>query len=176
MNILNYFYLDKKYAVCLYYILKTMLFLCYLIVIYYFLLDIYDDRHSYMKLIDPKNLSIANTKNEWSEYTEFFKLWGMNTVYLILKLILISFISFILDKFPVPSYWLNLWEKDNQINSILGRKICNHIRNNRYLNFISFININNEANKIQKNIHYIKNNDNLINLFNKYDTFFQDDK
>ena len=82
----------------------------------------------------------------------------------------------IFKNIPIPRLWIKKWEEENLIDSIFGRKLCNHYRCNKYLSLEYFYYFHKLSSLENKNFKNSIKDGNLFETFKKHDTYFETDK
>lgn len=151
---------------------KIIYFLIFVIFIYF----LWEQRHTYIELFQPQKMLKAHDTKEWIEYTNLFKLVGMETIYFLVKIFIIKLIIKVFNNIKVPNIWILKWENNNEIDNLFGRYLCEHIRFHRKINFKDFNLLQIFCNKQNKNLSKISQDSSLDQIFIKYDKNYLSDK
>lgn len=176
MSIFNNLFLDRKTCSHFYLIMLMCFKAIYWLILIIFISIIWEHKDVYINLLDNKTLSKSQEFKNYDIYKDFFYFWLKQGGIFLFKIFTISLIIKIFKNIPIPGIWIKKWEDQNLIDSIFGRKLCNHFRYNQYLsleNFYYFHKISIFENKKFKNSI---NNTNLHEIFKRHDLNFKKDQ
>ena len=169
-------YLDKTTCSYFYILMVSAFKIIYFLIFAIFIYFLWEQRHTYIELFQTQKMLKAHDTKQWTEYTNLFKLVGLETLYFLFKIFIINLIIKGFNNIKVPNVWIAKWEDDNEIDNLFGRYFCEHIRFHRKINFKDFNNLHRFCNQQNKNLSKISQDSNLVRIFNKYDRNYIHDK
>ena len=103
------------------------------------------------------------------------KSMGWDLGVLFLTLIAASIVKGIIKRIPVPTFFINEWDQNNDIGTILGRYICAHFRGASSIGHEDWCNLVDYAEGQRFYFYKATQNKNLLPLFIKYDELYKKD-
>ena len=172
---LNKFYLDKKSCSLFITLMNISFKAIYFLMIISFVYIVWNYKETYFHLFDPKTLSKAH-EDQWSDYKYFFKIISIDTIYFVLKILVLQILIKLFNSIKIPSIWIKKWDDENTISDLFGRYLCQHIRLYKNLTFKNFNDLHQFVKKENKILNIVSNDINLKYIFTKYDKNFSKDK
>jgi hypothetical protein len=169
-------YLDRRTCSHFYILMVAAFKIIYFLIFATFIYFLWEQRHTYMELFETQKMIKAHDTKNWTEYTDLFKLVGMETIYFLVKIFVINLVIKAFNNFKVPNVWMRKWDDDGEVDNLFGRHLCEHIRFYRKINFKDFNSLHRFCNQQNKNLNKIGKDNNLIQLFTKYDKNYIADK
>ncbi len=115
---------------------------------------------------------IAKTMDTW---LPILMVWGKEALFYIGSFIFFSFLISLFRKFPILDKWLDKWDSNGEISTILGKKIALHFRYNQSINCETILHLNYLA-KLEKNLLKFHSENEIKKAFLlKYDSEFNED-
>lgn len=153
-------------------------FLIYSLILGIIVISVNDSYHLYINEYNTylKAKSISNSTTHLDVFLKnlsFGLLWSIGKVFL--TVIALVIIKIIIMRIPISSKYILHLDKNNEISSILGRYLCNHLRNKSYIDFFTLIFLSQEADYESYIINKNSKKNDYQQLFNKYDLFYEKD-
>jgi hypothetical protein len=120
-------------------------------------------------------MNIDSLEKNFSHIWEIVKIWLIETVWFVAKILIIKIAIAMTKGFPVQSKWLVHWDNLGEICPILGRQLAVHLRHNKTINFMTLIDLYKYSEGQMSLLKYHTQDEYVQQIFKKYDHHYESD-